>query len=85
MEPIIHWIKDGSNYVHNYTLLMVQKSQGQPPFGCIRPVVNKGIFTMSTGEFTGFFPSTLCLSSKTDSLILGKLGHQLATQKLEVA
>ena len=27
----------------------------------LKPVVNNGIFTISTGEFTGFLPSTVAL------------------------
>ena len=45
-------------------LLMVQKSQGQPPFRCFWNSVNNEISTTSTGEFTGISnePSTVALS-----------------------
>ena len=40
------------------TLLMVQKSQGQPPGWMYKTWKNiTGIFTVSAGEFTGFLPS----------------------------
>ena len=35
-------------------LLMVQKSQGQPPFGwCLKPIINNGINYQPTGELIG--------------------------------
>ncbi len=30
--------------------------------GCIKPRIFHGIFTISNGEFTGFQPSTVCLT-----------------------
>ena len=58
--PIHHQIKSYLNqllkksYQMTFTTVTWFRNPKQPPFGCIpNPVTNNGIFTLSTGEFTG--------------------------------
>ena len=57
-RPDIHRFQVGKNVrlgtwnsdhlVNSWDILLVEESQGQPPFGCIKPNVNNGISTTSS-------------------------------------